>query len=132
MSVAVVLSIPASLTVQIGLVLLGAILVVGLGSPIVASVLQPYAKRLKDDDEVTTGGQIIGIAERLLIYVFVLVDAPSGIGFLITAKSIYSFGGSSDKQAQRRAKYVIIGTLVSFAYAVTLSYLVHWILRLLA
>ena len=71
------------------------------------------------------------VAERLLIYVFVLAGAPSAIGFLVTAKSLFRFGDVTGKQQRRHAEYIIIGTLVSFAYAVTLSYLVRWALRIL-
>lgn len=115
----------------IGTVLIGAGLVIWLGNFIVAAVLRPFSKELGDQRGLTDGGQIIGYSERLLIYVFVLADAPAAIGFLIAAKSIYSFGESSGDQQHKRSQYVIIGTLVSFAYGVTLSYLVRWILRVL-
>lgn len=113
-------------------VLLGAALVVWGGSPVVARIVQPYADQLKDEQGLIQGGRIIGFAERLLIYVFVLAGASSAIGFLVTAKSLFRFGELTGEQQRRHAEYVIIGTLVSFAYAVTLSYLVRWVLRLLA
>lgn len=70
---------------------------------------------------------IIGYAERLLIYVFVLASAPTAIGFLVTAKFIFRFGEVTGDERRAHAEYVIIGTLVSFAYAVTLSYLIRWV-----
>lgn len=68
---------------------------------------------------------MIGYCERLLIFVFVLVDSPNAVGLLVAAKSIYSFGGVSEEK-HKRSQYIIIGTLVSFAYGVTMSYLVRW------
>lgn len=113
-------------------VLIGALVVVWGGNPTVAWIVEPYSDQLDEEPGLTRGGQIIGMAERLLIYVFVLAGAPSATGFLVTAKSLFRFGEVTRKQQRRHAEYIIIGTLVSFAYAVTLSYLVRWVLRLLA
>lgn len=121
----------STLSAHIALVLGGALLVVGAGSPVVSAIVQPYADQLKAEQGLIRGGRIIGLAERLLIYVFVLAGAPSAIGFLVTAKSLFRFGEVTGDQQRQHAEYVIIGTLVSFAYAVTLSYLVRWILRFL-
>jgi hypothetical protein len=115
----------------IGSVLIGAGLVVWIGSFFVSAILRSFSEELGDRRGLNGGGQIIGYTERLLIYIFVLVDAPAAIGFLITAKSIYSFDESSSNEQHKRSQYVIIGTLVSFAYAVTLSYLVRWTLRVM-
>mgnify|MGYP006278267747 CR=1 FL=1 len=109
-------------------VLLGAILTVWGGGVVVARTIEPYAEQLKEEDGLVAGGRIIGYAERLLIYVFVLANAPGAIGFLVTAKSIFRFGDVTGDGKRRHAEYIIIGTLTSFAYAVTLSYLVRWIL----
>lgn len=113
-------------------VVAGAGLVVWVGDKFVSWILRPYSGQLEIDQGLVHGGRIIGYSERLLIYVFVLVDAPTAIGFLIAAKSIYSFGESSSQNRHKRSQYVIIGTLVSFAYAVTLSYVIRWALRIFA
>lgn len=76
----------------IGTILIGAGLVILLGNFMVAAVLRPFSEELGHQQGLTDGGKIIGYSERLLIYVFVLADAPAAIGFLIAAKSIYSFG----------------------------------------
>lgn len=111
------------------LVLLGALLTVWIGGFVVVRIVRPYADQLDNKTGLNDGGRTIGYAERLLIYVFVLVDAPTAIGFLIAAKSIYSFGEPTGQEQYKRSQYVIIGTLVSFAYAVTTAYLVRWVLR---
>jgi len=122
----------SDLWISIPTVLVGAVLVVWGGAPAVARIARPYADQLDDEPGLVRGGRIIGMAERLLIYVFVLAGAPSAIGFLVTAKSLFRFGEVNGKQQRRHAEYIIIGTLVSFAYAVTLSYLVRMILRFFA
>lgn len=111
------------------IVLLGGALTVWLGGPVVARLVRPYADQLDDDTGLKRGGRIIGYAERLLIYVFVLAHAPTAIGFLVTAKSIFRFGEVTDGSRRKHAEYVIIGTLVSFAYAVTTAYLIRWALQ---
>lgn len=115
----------------IGIILFGGLLVVFLGSPIVSRIVRPYSTQLDDEPGLANGGRVIGFSERLLIYVFVLAGAPSAIGFLVTAKSLFRFGELTGNAKHQHAEYVIIGTLVSFAYAVTLSYLVRWALSLL-
>jgi len=60
-----------------------------------------------------------------------VAGAPSAIGGLATAKSLFRFGDVTGKQQRGYAEYIIIGPLVSFAYAVTLSYLVRWVLKFL-
>ncbi len=95
-------------------VVLGAWVVVWVGSKLVPWILRPYSDQLDTERGLTHGGRMIGYSERLLIYVFVLTDAPAAIGFLIAAKSIYSFSESSGENQHKRSQYVIIGTLVSF------------------
>ncbi len=77
------------------------------------------------DNSFRGNGKIIGYLERALIYVFVIVDASSSIGFLIVAKSIYPFTKNSKEEGQAIAQYIIIGTLASFVYAVTTAHLVR-------
>lgn len=73
------------------------------------------------------GGQMIGVLERLMIFLLVMVGQPGGIGFLIAAKSVLRFevtttgGGDGDKD-HSAGEYVIIGTLASFAWALIVSY----------
>lgn len=82
------------------------------------------------------GGMMIGNLERTLIFILVMVGQPSGIGFLIAAKSVLRFEvttgdageGSRDHSV---GEYVIIGTLASFAWALVIAYGCQQWLRLL-
>ena len=76
--------------------------------------------RESDKDELPRGGQTIGLLERGLIFLLVLVGQPAGIGFLIAAKSILRFGAVSESRAA--SEYVIIGTLASFGWALVTAY----------
>lgn len=66
------------------------------------------------------GGQLIGILERGLIFLLVIVGQPAGVGFLIAAKSVLRFDTTAKDQSA--GEYVIIGTLASFGWALLCSY----------
>lgn len=66
------------------------------------------------------GGKQIGRLERALIFAFILVGEPTGIGFLVAAKSILRF---EEAKQQPVAEYVLIGTLWSFGLAMALAWL---------
>ncbi len=62
------------------------------------------------------GGKMIGQLERVLIFLFIMIGQPTGIGFLVAAKSILRFGEAKDDQ--QLAEYILIGTLLSFGLAI--------------
>lgn len=73
------------------------------------------------------GGQMIGVLERTLIFLLVMVGQPGGIGFLIAAKSVLRFEVTTDDRGRGErdhsaGEYVIIGTLASFAWALFVAY----------
>ena len=77
------------------------------------------------------GGKVIGWLERLLALLFILSHQPTALGFLITAKSILRFGEIKDARHRKVAEYIIIGTFLSFAWAIVVALLVqagldHW------
>jgi len=99
--------------------LAGAILATTAGGYAMASLMS----RFTTDDlprGLADGGRVIGLLERGLIFVLVLVNQPAGIGFLIAAKSILRFDTASHNQ--KAGEYVIIGTLASFGWALIAAY----------
>ena len=68
------------------------------------------------------GGRIIGYLERLLIFIFILINQPIGIGFLIAAKSILRFGEIKDSSNRKEAEYIIIGSFYSYLFGLIISY----------
>ena len=77
------------------------------------------------------GGQLIGQLERALVFLFIMMDQPAAVGFLITAKSIFRFGDIREHRQMMLAEYIIIGTLMSFAYGIFLSYLTKILIDIL-
>jgi len=77
------------------------------------------------------GGQLIGQLERTLVFLFIMMDQPAAVGFLITAKSIFRFGDIREHRQMMLAEYIIIGTLMSFAYGIFLSYLTKILIEMI-
>lgn len=94
--------------------------------------VHPYLEELKAAGQggfaadavrgLTNGGRTIGQWERALIFLLVVAGLPSGIGFLIAAKSIFRFGELSDRKNRMEAEYITIGTLMSFGVAIAIAY----------
>lgn len=62
----------------------------------------------------------IGILERILILIFIAAGQFSAIGFLIAAKSIFRFNETKEG-GNLKAEYFLLGTLASFAVAITVG-----------
>lgn len=70
-----------------------------------------------DDDnsgDLPNAGKLIGIVERLLSLVFVLLGQYEAVGFIIAAKSLLRFAEGDNAKSE----YVLVGTLLSFSIAV--------------
>ncbi|MEQ6247816.1 DUF3307 domain-containing protein [Sulfitobacter sp. HNIBRBA3233] len=105
--------------IQIALVVSGMILASLAGGPAVGHLMVRY-KADAQPDGLEYAGRIIGVMERALIFLLVMIGEPSAIGFLIAAKSILRFDTVS--RDQRMSEYVIIGTLASFGWALAVSF----------
>lgn len=72
-------------------------------------------------DGLRNGGKYIGWLERSLTLLLFLIGQPTGIGFLIAAKSILRFGDIKEEGHRKVAEYIIIGTFLSFGWALLVS-----------
>ena len=103
----------------------GIILCVPFGGILIARLISPFNEEIRCDDiaGLMQGGQYIGWLERILVMLLLLINQPNGIGFLIAAKSILRFGEIRDASQRRVAEYIIIGTFLSFGWALVVSVL---------
>lgn len=76
-----------------------------------------------EDLGVNNAGQIIGMLERLFVFGFICIDFWSGIGFLLAAKSIFRFGDLNNAKDRNLTEYVLVGTLMSFGWAILMGVL---------
>jgi len=86
----------------------------------------------EERDSLASAGLWIGALERLLIVTFVLMHEYSAIGFLIGAKSLLRFGDASKTNARKQSEYILIGTLLSFCFAMFTSLLSGKLIEYLA
>ncbi|KAA9008945.1 DUF3307 domain-containing protein [Histidinibacterium aquaticum] len=70
-------------------------------------------------------GRIIGQLERGLTFALVLIGQPTGVAFLVAAKSVMRFNATREDRSM--AEYVIIGTLASVAWALAAAYGTQWL-----
>jgi len=109
----------------------GVILCVPVGGALIARAIAPLAGEVRGSDiaGLNQGGRYIGWLERILVLLLVLMDQPNGIGFLIAAKSILRFGEIKDASQRKVAEYIIIGTFLSFGWALLVSAVTHNAIR---
>ena len=67
---------------------------------------------------IADAGKYIGILERVLVFVFVILNHWEAVGFLITAKSVFRFGDLRESKERKLTEYILIGTLISFGIAI--------------
>lgn len=70
-----------------------------------------------DRDSLASAGFWIGVLERFLIVTFILIHEYSAIGLLIAAKSLLRFGDKDEVHPRKQSEYILIGTLLSFCFA---------------
>lgn len=102
------------------------------GSAIVEATLASLGPGLGEEDRGEPGdggvpgsGRVIGIVERTLALILILLGQWAMIGLLLTAKSIARFEAL---KRRRFAEYYLIGTLVSLLVAVLTGLALGWLL----
>jgi len=81
------------------------------------------SKLTKDNESLKDAGKYIGVLERLLVFIFIIVGHWEAVGFLITAKSVFRFGDLTASKERKLTEYILIGTLISFGIAIVISLL---------
>ena len=75
----------------------------------------------EERDSLENAGKWIGIFERILILIFILINESQAIGFLIAAKSILRFSDRNQDRQRKETEYVLIGTLISVTIAICIG-----------
>ncbi|WP_299556217.1 DUF3307 domain-containing protein [Seonamhaeicola sp.] len=72
----------------------------------------------KSNESLEDAGKYIGILERILVFIFIVLGHWEAVGFLITAKSVFRFGDLRESKDRQLTEYILIGTLISFGIAI--------------
>ncbi|GAB4266422.1 MAG: hypothetical protein Kow0092_19380 [Deferrisomatales bacterium] len=76
-----------------------------------------------------SGGKVIGWLERFLVVTFVLAGSYAAVGVVLAAKGLIRFGEIKDAKDQKVAEYILIGTMLSLSWAVTVGAVLRGVLR---
>lgn len=71
------------------------------------------------DDQQFRTGRIIGFLERIFVFLFILLNQYTAIGFIIAAKGIVRYPDFGKKNFN---EYILIGTLLSVLVAMLFAY----------
>jgi hypothetical protein len=121
------------------IVLIGLVLAVYAGGVLVGILVEPFLQEIRGNGEslkqeqrgLENGGKRIGQLERTLIFFFILTGQAASVGFLITAKSVFRFGELKDAAQRKEAEYIIIGTMLSFTWALIVAWCAHYLLQVI-
>lgn len=120
-------------------VAIGTLATVYTGGVLVGILVEPFLAELKGADGdlrpekrgLENGGRRIGQIERALILLFMLSGQPASVGFLVTAKSVFRFGELKDSEGRKEAEYIIIGTMLSFTWALAVAWAMQYALQII-
>lgn len=76
----------------------------------------------EDQEPATNAGRYIGLVERLIMLVFLVLQQFAAIGLVLTAKSIARFDRIS--KDQQFAEYYLLGTLLSTLFVIVTTVLI--------
>jgi hypothetical protein len=92
---------------------------------IVVRILFSLFDLLSEENDELKAGRIIGILERIIIYVLVLVGQYGAMGLVIAAKAFARFKAMDEKKF---AEYILIGTLLSALLSLITAFAVQFMI----
>ena len=105
------------------LILIFAVLCVTFVSSIIMKMIMNKWVLTEDSsgDSLEDAGKYIGLIERILVFVFIVIGQWAAIGLLIAAKSIFRFSDLSRAKDRKLTEYMLIGSLISFGLAILIG-----------
>ncbi|HTL10320.1 MAG TPA: DUF3307 domain-containing protein [Chitinophagaceae bacterium] len=83
---------------------------------LIGQFTRQWRDKIDGAESLANAGKWIGIAERVIILIFVLYSQFSAIGLLVAAKGIIRFN-EKDRQ-EIKTEYLVVGTLMSISLAI--------------
>ena len=122
--------------------ILGYLVLVGPVTYMIRFLTAKWADYLDTREGLQDAGKWIGILERILILTLVYIQQYTAIGFLVAAKSILRLIDKPDPpvpsagglpvpafNARKHTEYVLIGTFLSFGFAIVTGLVINWLLN---
>lgn len=103
-----------------------AISVIFLTNPagiLIGQLTKVWREKIINPESLANAGKWIGIIERLIVFIFVLLGQYAAISLLIAAKGIIRF--NEKDRPEVKTEYLVIGTLMSIGIALIVGVLVN-------
>ena len=112
---------------------LGYIVVLWPVGRLMSVLTEPFRRQLAEEKSrgLETAGLWIGCLERLFLLSFILAGYLPGIALLLGLKSLFRFGEIKDPTNRKETEYILIGTLLSFGFALATGMAVKAVLNTL-
>ncbi len=112
------------------LLVVGAIVAVPAGSVVIGRWVHPFSSALRAEGDgaqpgLERAGRIIGMFERWLIFVAILLHMEQLVGFVIAAKAVLRLPEAGKNRSRALAEYYLVGSLASVSWAVTIAVVVR-------
>ena len=82
---------------------------------IIGQLTKDWREKISNPESLANAGKWIGIIERLIVFIFVLLGQYAAISLLIAAKGIIRF--NEKDRPEVKTEYLVIGTLMSIGLA---------------
>ncbi len=109
------------------LLLLTAFITISYVASVIIKIL--ISKWKQENEATNTAGKYIGMMERILVFVFIVLNHWEGVGFLLAAKSVFRIGDLTKSHEVRLTEYILIGTLLSFGIAIGIAFAYQKLLK---
>ena len=122
---------------------LGYLILIGPVTYIIRFLTKKWSDHLDTREGLQDAGKWIGILERILIITLVFIEQFTAIGFLVAAKSIIRLIDKPEVSpplqelmhkpafnARKHTEYVLIGTFLSFGFAIVTGLIINWLAKL--
>jgi len=89
---------------------------------LIGQFTRQWRDQIPNSESLANAGKWIGMAERIIILIFVLNNQYSAIGLLVAAKGIIRF--NEKERPEVKTEYLVVGTLTSIGLAIVTGLLV--------
>jgi hypothetical protein len=109
----------------------GVVTALWAGAVVVGRIVAPFAAAVTPRGEearpgLARAGWTIGVLERALVLLAILLRIEALVGFVIAAKAILRLPEARDPEHRALAEYYLVGSLASISWAVLIGLLVRW------
>jgi len=115
---------------EVLLIMLSLLVLTSVSSVLIKIMMSTWnLKENNPEESLEYAGKYIGMLERLFIFVFIVINQWSAIGWLIAAKSVFRFSDLSRAKDRKLTEYILIGTLLSFGLAIAVGLLFQFLIK---